>query len=773
MWLRLSNFIIKYRLWLVLSTLLITVFMGYVGRKVEMTYDFVKAVPNDDPDLLSYTAFQEMFGEDGNMFAVGIDDEKIFKLQNFNKLNKLSDSLAAIPGVKSVISLPKIQYLVKDTASKKFKQAYIFANFPQNQAQLDSLLFKASKIKMYEGQLYNPERHSTLVAVYVEKAYFNSPRRKALMNDILLKVKNFSQEAKIKTHLAGLPYVRFNLAGKVQKEFKLFLGLSALVSCIVLYLFFRSFRAVLFAGLVIAITVLWTMGTIVLFGFKMNVLTGMLPALIVVISIPNCIYMINQYHQEYKKHRNKVRSVTRIIQKVGFVTFMTNLNTAVGFFVLLVTDVTVVREFGLVAGILSVATFVISIVVIPSLLMYLPSPTERHLKHLDKETVTSINTSLKQIVFKNKKWVYIITIVLIGTSFYGMSRIHPVAFMVDDLPKNSDVKTDLAFFESHFKGVMPLEIVIHFEDKNAILKLANLKLLDQLDSFLKTLPQVSPPVSVLNLVKGSTQALYNGDINQYRLPSTLEKNFILKYLAGNKEQKPILKSLVDSTGKNFRMTMKVADIGTNKMDSLIGLKIKPKIQEIFGEKASNVQITGSTVLFLKGTKYLIDDLGQSLLIAFVLISLMMAFIFTDVKMILISIIPNVLPMLFTVGVMGIFNIPLTTSSALIFSIAFGISIDNTIHYLSKYKQELKLNAGNIRMAVVAALKESSMGMIYTSMVLLVGFGIFMFSDFGGTVALGLLTSMTLFFALFTNLILLPVLLLALESKKDKMSDILK
>jgi predicted RND superfamily exporter protein len=733
--------------------------MAYKAREVELTYDFVKVIPQDDPDFIYFNQFKKTFGEDGNILVAGLKDESVYKLKKFQAFQKLAQDIGKVEGVSGVVSLPTVQTLFKDTAQQKFVLKPLFNKIPETQGELDSLLQKADETKFYENLLVNKENKATLIAITMERSYLNSARRTEVVDNILKLTDKFTADTEIQLHYAGLPYVRAIMVGKVQKEFKLFLYLAVIVTSVILFFFFRSFFAVFFTFLVIVITVLWTMGTLVLLGYKMTLLTGILPALIIVISIPNCIYMFNKYHQEFRKHGNKLKAVSRIIEKIGFLTFMTNANTAVGFFVLYFTDIAVIKEFGMIAGIISLATFYITIVVIPSLLIYLPEPNAKQLKHLDLKFLRKVNFGIEHVVLRFRPLIYIVTFIILGASFYGISKIRAVSYMVDDLPEKSNVKTDLAFFETNFSGVMPLEIIVDLKRKKAVMNLKNLKKLEKFEDYLKGLTEVSPPLSILNIVKGSKQAFYNGDTNSYSLPSNSEMPFIVQYFGKGNENNSLLRSFVDSTGQRVRFTCKVADLGTTRMNQLVKKEIEPKAKEIFEKSGFDVKITGTTLLFLKGNEYLINDLSGSLIFAFFLISGMMALIFTNVRIILISLVPNIIPMIITAGIMGYFNIPLKPSTALIFSISFGISIDSTIHYLSKYKQDLAIFEGNVLQAVTRSLEEAGVSMIYTSIVLFSGFVIFAFSDFGGTVALGILTSITLFVAMFTNLMLLPALLL--------------
>lgn len=767
MWVKLSSLILKNRLTLIVITILVTVFMAYKAKDLEMTYDFVKVIPENDPDNEYFKEFKKTFGEDGNIMVIGIQDRSIFQdLNKFQQFQKLSEDISKVEGVNQVVSLPTMKRLVKDTTENKFVMEALFKKPVSNKKELDSILTIAKETKFYEGLIWNERTAALLVAVTIEKEYLNSSRRVEVVDNILKHSKEFSANTSIPTHYAGLPFVRAIMIGQVQGELKLFLVLAVVVTSIILFFFFRSFFAVFFTFLVITILVIWTLGTIVLLGYKVTLLTGILPALIIVISIPNCIYMYNKYHHEYKRHGNKLKGVTRIIQKIGFLTLMTNANTAIGFLVLYFTDISILEEFGLVAGIISIATFFITLVVIPSFLLYLPDPSEKQLMHLDFLLLKKINQLLEYMVLRHRVMIYVITVIFLAVSAVGIYKIKAVSYMVDDLPESSNVKTDLAFFEKNFNGVMPLEIIVDLGKKNAVMRPANLKKLQEFEDYLKTVEYISPPLSILNIVKGLRQAFYYGDPESYELPSQRELPFLKKYSPKGSESQGLVKSFVDSTQRYVRFTAKVADIGTNKMDVLVK-RIEKNAEHIFKGTNIKVKTTGTTLLFLKGNQYLINDLTESLVFAFILISIMMALIFANVKMIAISLVPNIIPMLMTAGIMGLFNIPLKPSTALIFSISFGISIDSTIHYLAKFKQELANLKGNVLQAVIKSLEESGVSIIYTSIVLFCGFVIFAWSDFGGTIALGVLTSLTLFFAMFTNLLILPALLLTFSKGNKK------
>jgi uncharacterized protein len=765
MWTSIAHFIIAYRLPLFILIALITVFMGYHGRTVEMSYDFRGTVPANDPEQIFFDQFKEQFGEDGGIVAIGLKDSAIYEYKNFEKLREFCVAVKTIPGVNDVISLPQIKMIEKDTARKQFNLVDIFQGKVRSQKQLDSLLTEAKKQKFYLGQIVNEKNGAIAILVSINKVYLNSSRRMDVTNEIIKRGGNFTGSTSITLHYAGLPFVRSVIAQQVSQELKIFLGVSIAVTGIILLIFFRSFRAMIFPIIVIGIVVVWVLGTIALLGYKITLLSGMIPPIIVVIGIPNAIYLMNKYHSEFAAHGNKMLAISRVIRKVGMATFLTNLTTAIGFLVLLTADITVLREFGTVAGINVMATFVVSLILIPGVFSWMPPPSAKHLRHLDFKLLDKFLESIDLSVHRHRPFIYAITIVMIGFALIGMMRIHTVSFMVDDLPEDSTEKKDLKFFEEHFSGVMPLEIVVNTGKRRGVIDVKNLQKLDAFEQFLDSLEPVSRPVSIVSFVKASKQAFYNNNPARYALPDNRERNFILPYLKGQSDASGLFNAFVDSTLQTMRISLQVADIGSDKMDSLITQVIQPKIDTLFSGTDITARVTGTTPLFIKGNSFLISNLKASLLLAFTLIAITMGFLFANARMIAIALIPNIIPMLITASLMGYFGVPLKPSTVLIFSIAFGISVDYSIHFLAKYRQELHAKSYFIPVAVSATILEVGKSMVYTSIVLLAGFIIFTFSSFGGTIALGLLTSITLFISMFTNLILLPSLIMTFDRKK--------
>jgi hypothetical protein len=745
------------------------VFIGYQAKYIEWSFDLANILPDSDPDIVYFKEFRKKFGEDGNIMAIGLKDSAVYQKENFQEFRKLTEDLESLDGLRNVLGLPNLQKLEKDNASRSFKLKPIFEKPQYDQDELDSLLTGASKLKFYSGQLINANNGATLILITVKKGILNSKNRDELINKIIAYGEQFQSKTGIDLHYAGLPYVRTITTSKVKDELNMFLMLSLAITGVILFAFFRSFKAVFFPIVIIGVVVVWVLGTLALLKFKITLLTGLIPPIIVVIGIPNSVYMLNKYHHEYQSHGDQMKALSRLIRTIGIVTFITNLTTAIGFFVLVSTQIRVLVEFGIVAGINIMATFLVSIILIPSVFSLYKPPSQRHLKHLKFKMLDFVIQFLNVIVHKHKKLIFFVTAVVVVVSFIGLTRIKAVSYMVDDIPENSEIKKDLYFFENNFSGIMPLEVIVDTGAKKGVQNLRNLRKIDEFEEFISSIEYISDPISVVSFAKAARQAFYNQSEAFYSLPTSRDQAFIMRYLREG-ETEEISQSFIDTTGQVLRISLKIADIGSNKLDSLVNQVIVPKTDSIFQDSKMDVKLTGTTLMFIKGNKFLIENLITSMMIAFVIIAIIMGMLFRNIKMIIISVIPNMIPLLITAGIMGYFQIPLKPSTALIFSIAFGISVDDSIHFLAKYRQELFACRFDVSKAISHSIKETGSSMIYTSIILFCGFIIFVLSEFGGTIALGKLTSLTLFFAMLTNVIVLPALILQFDSGRRRINS---
>jgi predicted RND superfamily exporter protein len=732
-------------------------------KHMRFTYTEANMLPDEHEVNVTYNDFLKVFGEEGNLIVLGVKDSTLFSIKQLNAWNALADSFKSYDEVETVLSIKDLQKLVKNTKKEQFDLEPFIKDSIRSIEEIKKLQYELfNQYPFYDNFLFNAETKTIRTAIYIKKDIVNTSARKDFIIKILQpQIAEFETKTNLDVRVSGMPYIRTLNAQNIVDEIPVFIGAALFVTSLIFFLFFRSFRATFISLIVVCIGVMWTFGIIGILGYEITVLTALIPPLIIVIGIPNCIFLINKYQHEVKSHGNKVKSLQRVITKVGNATLMTNVTTASGFATFILTESKLLKEFGIVASLSILAIFILCLLIIPIMYTFLPYPKQRHLEHLNKRWIGGFVDWMERMVKHKKITIYITAIILIIASMIGMNQIKISGSLIEDMPQDKEFFKDIRFFEDEFNGIMPLEIMVDTKRKKGVMKLATLKRINELEELISETPELSRPISIVSLVKYSKQAYYNGNPKYYQLPTSQENSFILSYAKNSSSDVELLNNFVDSTGQYARITTFMKDIGTDKMER-IQENLQNKIDKVFPKDRYEVTMTGKALVFQKGTTYLVRNLVISLTLAIFLISLFMAYLFRSFRMIIVSLIPNLLPLLVTAGLMGYLGVPIKPSTILVFSIAFGISVDDTIHFLAKYRQELQANNWKIRKSVYAALRETGVSMFYTSIVLFFGFSVFTISSFGGTVALGALVSITLLFAMLSNLLLLPSLLLSLE-----------
>ncbi|NQX32024.1 MMPL family transporter [Pedobacter boryungensis] len=699
--------------------------------------------------------------------VLGVQSPNIYKKENYNKWIQLSDEIQKLKGIKGVLSIGKLFELQKDTINQKFVVSPIPSGLVKTDAEMDSLKNKIQGMPFYSGLLLNKESNSTLMAITFDPKILNSVNRNPILKEIEAKADAFAKSTSIEVHKSGLPFIRTATSKLVSNEFVLFLGLSILVSALILLIFFRSFYAVFFPILVVVMGVIWSIGTLVLFGYEITILTGLIPPLIVIIGIPNSILLLNKYHNELKKHGDKQKALAITIERIAVTTLIANVTAAIGFGVLYFTGSELLMQFGSVAALNVMFTWLMCLCLIPIIFSYLPIPKGKaNAKHIPN-FLDHLLAKTDALVQQKSLLIYVVTIILTAISFIGIYKININGYVVDDLPKSSQILTDLKFFEKNFEGILPLEISVDTKRKNGILSISTLNKIDKMERMIASYPEFSRSISLNTGLKYASQAFYNGDSAFYRLPTDIEKNFILAYAANSgKGNGNMLTNFVDKDKQTARVSFQMADIGSKRLDAVL-VELKPRIDSILSPKRYNIELTGSSIIFSKGTDYLLKHLFESIGLAIVLISLLRLAQFKSLGIMFISLLPNIVPLVITAGLMGYFHIPLKPSTILIFTIAFGLASDQTIYFLTRYQQELTLTNYSVAKVVSDTIRETGVSMTHIALILFFGFGIFTASTFGGTVVLGLLLSITLIVALIFNLTLLPALMLWLDAKKAR------
>jgi predicted RND superfamily exporter protein len=765
-WEFIARIILRNRIIILSSIVLVTILLASQWKYIKFTQTEANLIPADDKVNVDYDKFLERFGEEGNLIVIATKDKKLFTPKVYNDWSELMNTIKSSKEVSLVVSIDNLQKLVKNDSLETFELKPLIN---KSKVQDEQYLTKIQKelftqLPFYEGLLFNKKTGAIRSAIYLDKKIVNTKIRKDyVLEKLIPAIEKFEKDTGIDLHTSGMPYIRTLNAKTIIDEIGLFIGAALLITSLIFFYFFRSFRATLISLIIVIIGVMWSFGIIAGLGYEINVLTALVPTLVIVIGIPNCIFFINKYHQEYHKHANKAKALQRVITKTGTATLMTNITTAVGFATFIATNNDLLREFGVVTTINILAIYTLCLLIVPIFFSYIPPPIPRHLNHLERESLTSFLRWVVNTVKYNRIGVYITSICLLIFGIVGIYKIKVSGSIIEDMPKNTAFFEDIRFFEKEFDGVMPLEIMIDTKRKNGALKLSNLRKMEDLEETIMDIPELSKPLSIVNIAKSFNQAYYNGNPEYYTLPSSQEEIFLLPYiknsLKNSKDNQ--LKSYITSDGSVARMTTFIKDENGEKMEA-IETHIRNKVNKIFPSPRYEVIITGKPSVFQKGTNYLLDNLLSSLLFAFALTGGLVAIMFRSVKMVLVSIIPNLLPLLMTAGLMGFLGIPLKPSTLLVFGIAFGMSVDDTLRFLAQYRLELARNDWKIKKSVFATFNDAGISMFYTSIVLFFGFAVFMLSSFGGTVALGGLVALTLSFGMLSNLVLLPSLVLSLN-----------
>ena len=762
-WEKISKIILKNRVLIVLSLLTATYFFTTHWDNIRFTYTEANLLPATHPENIKYKSFTDKFGEEGNLIVISVKDSTLFTIEKLNAWNELSHSFKDHEDVSTVIAFGDLQKLKKNKSSRQFYIEPFIKDSISEESELELLkdeIFNNSPF--YDKFLINSESKAVRTAINLKTEVVNTVLREQFVNNVLLpRVSEFEQKYNLDVRISGMPYVRTKYSETIKAELGKFLILALFVTSLIFFLFFRSFRATLISIIAVSVGVMWTLGIVGILEYELTVLTAIIPPLIIVIGMPNCIFLINKYQHELNKHGDKSLSLQKVITKIGNVTLMTNVTTASGFATFITTDSKLLNEFGLVASLSILSIFILCLLIIPIVYSFLPKPGEKHLEHQNKKWINNLLNWMVSVVKTKRIEVYIISVMLLALSIIGIYKIEISGSFIDDMPRNTEFFDDILYYEKEFNGILPLEIYIDSKRKKSITKLSTIKKMEIVENLITKFPELSRPISVVSLVKYSKQAFYNGNPKYYQVPTSQENSFILSYAKNSTSDVDLLNNFVDSTGQYTRITTFMKDMKIERMER-IEEELNAEIEKVMPSDRFEVFLTGKAYLFQKGTYFLVENLVWSLGLAVVLISLFMAYLFRNFRMIIISLIPNLLPLLITAGLMGYIGIPIKPSTILIFSIAFGISVDDTIHFLAKYRQELQENKWQVKKSVYNSVRETGLSMFYTSIVLFFGFSVFIVSNFGGTVALGSLVSGTLLLAMLSNLLLLPSLLLTLD-----------
>jgi uncharacterized protein len=778
MWLAIAKAILRYKVFILISLGIITIALGFTASRIQLSYELAKILPKSDDRFQLYESFKKKYGEDGAVMVIGLENKDLFQVKEFDAWKALTNDIKKESGIKNVLSLANLPEVYIDSSLKKFQTRSIWnASLATNQPRLDSLKIKLSNLPIYTNFLYTEDLSVHLMMITLDQKTINNKNRIQLVKKIKAMGESYAQKTGHAIHFSGMPFIRTEYTSQVTNELAMFLILAILVTSVILFYFFRSIQVVFFALIVILVGITASLATIVLLDFKITLLSGLIPPLIVVIGVPNVIFLLNKYHESYLGGKSKEESLIESASTVGRTLFLANLTTSIGFGVFAFTGSGLLVEFGIVAAINVMITFLVSWLLIPIFFSYLTPPKAKDLAHFESKKVNRFLIQVERWVFTRRRIIYSFVGILVIISIYGISKIQAVGFIVDDLPQDNAIYADLKFIERHFKGVMPFEISIDAHEKGRALSPEILSKIKRTEKIIAKYPEFTQGLSILTATKYLYQVYRGGDPKYFTLPSINELSKLTEFQSSLEGKNNLFAGFIDSEKQNTRLSFQMQDAGTVRTRQLYD-DLQPQIDSIFrtdaetGElmpttnpKSFDAKITGNSVIYAFQTEYLQTNLIESTLTAIALICALMALLFRSWKMVIISTLPSLIPLIITAGIMGHFGIALKPSTILIFSIAFGISSDGTIYFLTRYKDEFLKNSQNVRNAVQITIQKTGVSMFYTAMILFFGFFIFTASTFKGTQALGILVSITLLMAMICNLVLLPAFLMSLNKKE--------
>ncbi|WP_420151680.1 efflux RND transporter permease subunit [Spirosoma sp.] len=762
MWSTIARAILSYRLFWLGFLVLLTGVMAYFGTKIQLSYTLARVLPLTDSTQIQYERFKTQFGADGTLMVIGWQSDRWFDLPVYQDWYDMTDKVGKVTGVKQVLSTARLFTLERDGDSWSVKP--LVTKRPTTQAEVDSMKQRVLALPFYEGLLFNPSSKSTLMAISFDEKKLNSKERQLWVSKIRSYGEQFAQKNGLELHYSGMPSIRTEVMKKVSGEMKLFMGLAAAATALIVSLLFRSGRIVWISMLVVAMGVACAVGTLSLFGYEITLLTGLIPPLLIVIGVPNCVFLVNKYHEELADHGDKQRALETMIEQIGVSAGLANVTTAIGFGVFYFTNSRLLVEFGVVAAISVLLVYVICLLMVPILLSYLPVPKAARLQTLQGGSWRGLLNRVDHLVHHRRGLIYGTVAAITLISSLGLFLIRVEGYVVDDLPKNDPVYTDLKFIEKEFKGALPLEVMIDTGQPNGVFAEAGRALykVRAMERIMAQYPEFSKPSSLVDAIRFAYQMYRGGDPKYYVLPPAME----LKKLAGDaslmggSSKTPVVNSFLDKDRQLTRVSYQMADIGSIRLQSVMS-KLRPRLDSLFAGTPYKVSLTGHSLVFLQSNDYLLGNLYESLVIAIVLIALVGMILFRSVPIILLSKLPCLIPLVVTAGIMGFTGIAFKPSTILIFSIAFGLSSDGTVYFLTSYRRQLELGF-EPPVAITKAIHETGISLIYTALILAGGFVVFAASSFGGTAALGVLVATTVLMACLTNLVLLPALLLTLK-----------
>tara|TARA_R110002072_G_scaffold301400_2_gene481043 strand:- start:1499 stop:3778 length:2280 start_codon:yes stop_codon:yes gene_type:complete len=746
-------------IWIVLTVLIgLTAFLGYEITNLKFDYDFEKFFPVNDDETDFFFAHREMFSSDNDFLLIAVENNAgIFDKSFLINLDEFTSELEKVEDVKYVTSITNMEERFVYQSGASISKPYF--DFNDFNAERDSTrIFK------------NEELINTLVAedaksvsIFIRHTdYISKKRSDALINNVNDVIDKFNFE---RTRVAGRTVGQQYYIEKMTFEMALFVGLSAFLIVFFLFIAFRSVWGVLVPQIIIFSSMIWVVGGMGFFNEPMNIVLSTLPSIMFVVSMSDVIHLVSRYLDALRVEEKVFDAIKIAVKEVGLATFLTSVTTSIGFFSLSFVNVQPIQTFGIVMGFGVLIAFVLTFVTLPVLFYLFPGP--KHVRKSKKEHfwMKYLVRGFSAVIRKRMRIVYV-TIGVVILSIIGMSQLHSNNFLMDDLRDTEPLKVDFNFLDDHYGGIRPFELAVIVEDTSLnVWDKEVLQTIDSVEYYLEEGYGVTIKNSLVKTLKVMNRSSHSGIKEYYKLPSKKRKIRGHRKALRLIQKGSFIKTFVDSSEMRTRINGTIPDLG-NSIVFEKNEKLKIFLQSKNLEGKIKFQVTGTAHLIDKNLKYMSTSLIKGLAVSILIVALIIGFIYRSPTILIISIIANLIPLLFIAGVMGYLGIDLKTSTSIVFTIAFGIAVDDTIHFLGKFKYELMKGKSKIY-ALKRTYLTTGKAMILTTLILCAGFLLLVFSSFLGTFHMGLLLCITLFVALIADITILPVLLLFMYNPKKK------
>lgn len=738
--------------------LAITVWLTYSIKDISFDYNFEHFFPVESDDASFYYDFRNRFGSDNEFILIGIQREKsIYDASFLNKVDSLCKTIQSFENVRSVTSITSLKLPIVNTFGI-IEIPVINLQNPENLVQ-DSI--KIAEVGNLSGSLISSDYKS--LAIYIRhRDQISKSASDSLLENIEASTARLISE---KTYITGKLKSERAYLNKTKFELLLFMSVSFVLVTFFLWLTFRNFWGVVVPLTVVLLAILWTVGIMAVTGKEIDIMIILMPCILFVVGMSDVIHITSQFYEKIEEGYEKVVAIRLSLEEVGFATFLTCISTSVAFLTLNTTSIQPIRDFGTYTAIGVVVAYILSITLLPFILMHVKNPDQFKV-HVRQVRWDSFLRKLIKTVFRNPGKIIIASIAMVAFAVVGINTIEVNNSVLDDLDENDPIKQEFRFFDAHFSGVRGFELSVTAQKPGTILSWESLQEMIKLEDYLQKDYHVGAIVSPLGLLRGFNQATHDGDSEWYKLPENAQENAILLSQLQPWLKRKEVRQLLSEDLSEARMSGRIRDKGS-KAVGIRNAGLEKFLQEQ-SFKHIKTRITGSSDLIDKSNEYLTDNMLQGLSLDIFALMLIIAIIFRSWRMMLISVLPNIIPLAMIAGLMGWAGIEMKVTISIIFSIAFGIAVDDTLHLLSRLKVEL--NKGyKFQKALMITYLSTGKAMILTAVVIAAGFSTLMLSNFKSTFYVGLLISLTLLFALLAELILMPVLLMWIYGRKNKNS----